>query len=347
MNKVKHSYRPHSDRQKFQLAISSRMPENQLAKQTSGLFLVWKKYQRRPEVLAPLIDCELKFIPHLFGNKYLRPLDYLIKLLVNVRDILIKKPSFVIAQCPPTFSALSAWLTKTPYVIDAHNPLFQVQMWQNLPLTKTLFQNALGIIVHNFEMYQLVKKLAPDSRLFTISDPIVPIEPDRPQQRQTKRILVIASFDPWDEPVDLLIETMKELAEYQFVVTADINQLVPETAARLRELDNVKLTGFLATEQYHQMLCSSLAALVLTTSDATQPSGACEALSSNTQLIISKTSLTQKMFGDWAVLVDNSVGAIAEAIRGLSLQDLDLTQYRQQWNRTVQQEIERLSKLVK
>ena len=323
------------------------MPDNTTANKTSGLFLVWKKYQRRPEVLAPLVNCELKFIPHLFKSKYFRPLDYLIKLIVSIKDILAKKPDFVVAQCPPTFSALPAWLTKTPYIIDAHNPLFQVEMWQKLPLSKTLLQDALGIIVHNSEMYQLVNKMSSDSQLFTISDPIVPIVAPQPEQRQSKQILVIASFDPWDEPVELLIKAMKELAEYQFVVTADINKLDPETAASLQELDNVNLTGFLAIEEYHQMLCSSLAALVLTTSNATQPSGACEALSSDTQLVISKTSLTAKLFGDWATVVDNSVESIATAVRSLSLQDLDLDRYRQEWNARVQQEVDKMAEYIK
>ena len=322
------------------------MPKTAIENKTPGLFLVWKNYQRRPEVLAPLIDCRLKFIPHLFSSKYLRPLDYLIKLFVSIKDILIQKPNFVVAQCPPTFSALPAWLTKTRYIIDAHNPLFQVKMWQTLPLTKTLLKNALGIIVHNSEMYQIVSKILPDARLFTICDPIVPIVPEQPQTRQAKQILVIASFDPWDEPVELLIDTMRELSEYQFVITANINKLAPETAASLQTLDNIELTGFLATADYHKMLCSSLASLVLTTSNATQPSGACEALSSDTQLVISKTSLTETMFGDWAVLVDNSVESIAEAVRALSLQNLDLAQYRQEWNLAVQQEINELAKAV-
>ena len=323
------------------------MSNNTKSKKYSGLFLVWKKYQRRPEVLSPLLNCELKFIPHLFRSKYLRPLDYLIKLIVSIKDILTKKPSFVVAQCPPTFSALPALLTKTPYVIDGHNPLFQVEMWQTLPLTKTLLENSLAIIAHNTEMLQLVEQSYPSAKLFTISDPIEVIEPTKPQKRQEKQILVIASFDPWDEPVDLLIDTMKELTEYNFIITADINKLAPETSASLQKLNNVNLTGFLATEEYHQVLCSSLAALVLTTSDATQPSGACEALSSDTQLVISRTSLTQKLFGEWAVLVDNSVESIIPAIRSLSIQELDLSSYRNQWNMSVKQEISELVEFIK
>ncbi|WP_319422274.1 glycosyltransferase [Pleurocapsa sp. FMAR1] len=321
------------------------MSNSNSANKFSGLFLVWKQYQRRPEVLAPLINCELKFIPHLFKSKYLRPLDYLIKLVVSVQAILTKKPDFVVAQCPPTFSALPALLTKTPYIIDAHNPLFQVEMWQSLPLSKALLKNALAIIVHNAEMFQLVSKIYPQAKLFTISDPIKAIAPTKPQKRQAKQILVIASFDPWDEPVDLLIETMAKLIEYNFVITADINKLNAKTAASLQRLDNVTLTGFLATEEYHQVLCSSLASLVLTTSNATQPSGACEALSSDTQLVISKTSLTEKLFGEWAVLVENSSESIVNAIRELTLKKIDLGEYRQQWNKAVQEEIFALTRL--
>lgn len=309
----------------------------------SGLFIVWKKYQRRPEVLASLLNCELKFLPHLFQSKYFRPLDYLFKLVVNIKDIWLKRPDFAIAQCPPTFSALPALITKTPYLIDAHNPLFQVPMWQKLPFSSTILGNSLGIIVHNVEMFELVKNLYPSVPLFTISDPIKAIALPTSQQRLAKQILVIASFDPWDEPVELLIDSMKRLAEYNFIITADPHKLDPATANSLQQLHNVSLTGFLATEDYHQVLCSSLAALVLTTSDATQPSGACEALSSDTQLIISRTSLTKKLFGEWAVLVDNDSEAIAQAIRSLSVEELDLADYRQKWNMSVQQEITRLS----
>ncbi|MEM8674638.1 MAG: glycosyltransferase [Cyanobacteria bacterium P01_G01_bin.67] len=322
------------------------MSEQLSSSKNRGLFVVWKKYQRRPEVLASLLNCELKFIPHLFRSKYLRPLDYLLKLVVNIKDILTTRPQFAIAQCPPTFSALPALITKTPYVIDAHNPLFQVEMWQTLPLAQTILKNAKAIIVHNGEMFQLVKGMYPSAQLFTISDPIKMIATPLPPKRLATQILVIASFDPWDEPVELLIETMQKLTEYNFIITADVTKLPAETATSLQKLDNVKLTGFLATAEYHQVLCSSLAALVLTTSDATQPSGACEALSSNTQLVISHTSLTEKLFGEWAVLVNNDSELLVQAIRSLSIQELDLSWYREQWNTEVEREISQLKQFL-
>ncbi|MEL6441214.1 MAG: glycosyltransferase [Cyanobacteria bacterium J06621_8] len=322
------------------------MLKKKSSRSTRGLFIVWKNYQRRPEVLASLLNCRLKFMPHLFRPKYLRPLDYLLKFLANFRDILTKKPTYIIAQCPPTYSALPALITKTPYVIDAHNPLFQVEMWQKLPLAQTILRNATAVIVHNAEMSQLVRDLYPKARLFTISDPIKQITPSAAVQRIPKQILVIASFDPWDEPVELLIETMEQLREYSFIITADINKLPDSTATRLQQLDNVRLTGFLSVEEYHQVLCTSLGALVLTTSDATQPSGACEALSSDTQLVISRTSLTEKLFGEWAVLVDNNSESITRAIRSLSVQELDLGANRDRWNNQVRTEIEKLRSYI-
>jgi hypothetical protein len=318
------------------------MPKNLKNNKLKGLFFVWKKYQRRPEVLAPLLDAKTKFIPHLFKSKYLRPLDYAFKLLVSIREILVKKPDIIIAQCPPIFSALPALLTGTPYILDAHNPFFQVKMWQKLPLTGYLINNALAIIIHNSEILKIAKDIYPSARFFNIPDPIETITSDTEQKRIDKQILVISSFDPWDEPIDLLVEVMDKMPEYTFIVTADVNKLSSETSQHLQRLDNVVLTGFLPTKEYHAKLCSSMGALVLTNSEATQPSGACEALSSDTQLILSKTSLTQKLFGDWAVLVENSSESIAKAIASLSPKSLNLSRDREQWNRAVKQEIRQL-----
>ena len=313
----------------------------------NGLFIVWKKYQRRPEVLAPLINSELKFIPHLFVSKFYRPFDYSIKLVVNINNILRQKPDFIIAQCPPIFSVIPALITGVPYIIDAHNPLFQVGMWRKLPLPRYLIQKSRAVIVHNSEILQLVNSIYPSVRLFNISDPIEFISSSSNQQRQEKQILVISSFDPWDEPINLLIESIRELPEYTFIITADPNKLSSQLGDELQQMKNVRLTGFLPTQDYHDILCSSLAALVLTNSDATQPSGACEALSSDTQLVISRTSLTQKLFGEWAILVDNSQESIIQAIQSLSLNKIDLAYYRNQWNMSVEQEVAKLYQYIK
>ena len=154
----------------------------------NGLFIIWKNYQRRPQVLAPLITCQIEFLPHLFKSKIFRPLDYLLKLINNLGYIWKHKPDFIIAQCPPNYSVLPALIIGKPYIIDAHNPLLQVKTWSKLPLAKYLIKKSQALIVHNSEILQLAKQMYPEVELFNISDPIAYIPPNKSQQRQEKQI---------------------------------------------------------------------------------------------------------------------------------------------------------------
>jgi hypothetical protein len=52
--------------------------------------------------------------------------------------------------------------------------------------------------------------------------------------------------------------------------------------------------------------------------------------------------LIQEIFGAWAILVDNSVPAIVDAIEELNQRDLDLSHYRIAWNKLVDNEIEKM-----
>ncbi|NJL19647.1 MAG: hypothetical protein HC895_00605 [Leptolyngbyaceae cyanobacterium SM1_3_5] len=145
-----------------------------------ALFLVWKNYQRRAEVLAPQMISEVLFIPHIFRRKAFRLVDYLFKFLVSLHVSIRQKPKFIIAQSPPLYSAVPALLLKIPYVIDAHNPVFQNVggkiSWGKLPLSSFLIRNARAVIVHNHSILNLAKQAYPNVRFFKVSDPIEKIE---------------------------------------------------------------------------------------------------------------------------------------------------------------------------
>lgn len=309
-----------------------------------SLFIVWKTYQRRAEIIAPKLKSEILFIPHIFRRKLFRPIDYLYKLLVSFYVVSKQKPTVIFAQSPPLYSALVAWLLKIPYVIDAHNPVFQNVggkiLWGKLPLSITLLKNAAAIVVHNPGILKLAKKDHPGVTFFNIPDPLELITTTN-KKRIPNQILVICSFDP-DEPVEILLESMAQLQDHIFILTADVLKLQYNLQVKLKNLKNVRLTGFLPISEYHDFLCTSAAALVLTNQDLIQPSGACEALSSNTPLLISNTPLIKEMFGKWAILVENSVPSIVNEIADLKSSSLDLSSYRNAWNASVFQEIERL-----
>ena len=311
-------------------------------------FLVWKKYQRRAEVLTPLLNAEVLFLPHLFRRKVFRPVDYFLKALYSVYHLIVKQPKITYVQSPPLYCCIPAFFMRKPYIIDAHNSVFQNLgskfSWGDLPLSKLFVNGSKALIVHNHRVLELAQSKYPDQKIFNIPDPLCFIKSHK-NKRIKNQVFVISSFDP-DEPTEILIESISKLPDYNFIITADPIKLPVHLQQKLRSMQNIKLTGFLEKKDYHSMICKSNAVLVLTNYDLIQPSGACEALSSDTQLIIRKTPLIAELFGEWAILVDNSSQSIVEAIINLKMKELDLTLFRDKWNKQVEMELERLIKFT-
>lgn len=297
------------------------------------MYIVWKGYQRRAEVLAPLFGAELIFLPHRMRRRLFRPIDYGLKFVGTLRRLLRNRPDYVILQSPPHLIAFAALLTRVPYVIDAHNALFQ-SFWGRLPLVKFVLRKASGIVVHNDAIRSIAKKMHPGLTFHAIRDPLQDIRPSNGVERRRRQILLICSFDH-DEPVDTIVAVVEAMPDHEFVLTADVQKLSSRQRRRLESCTNVRLTGFLDLPDYHNLLCSSAAAVVLTTKEATQQSGACEALSSDTPLIVSDDPLSTSLFGSWATLVPNDVDSIVRAIRSLCPTPLHLAGERLKWNANV------------
>jgi glycosyltransferase involved in cell wall biosynthesis len=294
------------------------------------VFLVWQAYQRRAEVLGPKLGAEVFFLANLFRSKMLRPLDYFAKLVRSIRILRRAGATIVFVQFPPLYGALAAVLLRVPYVVDAHHGVFQ-GFWSRAPFWGPILRGARAVIVHHQVIENHARLRLPRSRLVAISDPIEVIR--WPVSREPRRVLFICSFDP-TEPVDVIAEVIKAMPEYSFYITADIMKLSGGLRARLTSLPNLTLTGFLPTEQYQRLLCSSAVAVDLAESEYAQPSasGACEALASDTPLVISSSPLTRDRFGGWACLVEHRAAPIAAAIRRAASQRLDLGLHRDRWN---------------
>ena len=305
-------------------------------------YLVWKGYQRRAEVLAPRLGATPIFLGHRFRRRALRPFDYAEKLAVSLGRLRRPLPACVFVQAPPAFTALPAALLGVPYIVDAHNALIQ-GWWNRVPGTRRFVEGAVAVVVHNDEVAGLARSRFPGVDPVVVMDPIEPIP--GAAERTPGQVLVIASFNA-DEPVPLMIDVFRQLPDHTFVVTAEPAKLDGRTRRDLLALGNVRLTGFLPSPEYHALLASSAAALVLTTRPATQPSGACEALSSDTPLIVSHTSLTERLFGEWATLVPHDAATIEAAIRALDGRARDLSAYRREWNARVESQIQALEERI-
>jgi len=302
------------------------MPSRPVELRSPRLYFVWRDYQRRAETLAARLSADIIYMPNVFRSRWFRPLDYLIKTIKTFAVIWKRRPSVCIFQAPPLFSVLPVFLLRSPYIVDAHNAIFQA-WWGRLPLSNILARNAERLIVHNEEIQGLALKQFPDSKIVVLRDPLEHISGGG--RRSLEKILFICSFNS-DEPFELITTIVKNHPEKKFFLTADKFRLPRAIRKNLELSSNVVFTGFLPTDQYHALLLSCAACIVLTNREASQPSGACEALSSDTPLILSKTSLTEKLFGQWAMLVDNDPESITQALNQVG-PERDLSAFRSEW----------------
>jgi glycosyltransferase involved in cell wall biosynthesis len=308
----------------------------------SDAFLVWYPYQRRVEVLAPKLGAKVFYLPNLFGSKMLRPLDYLVKLIRSIGILRSSRARVVFVQWPPLYGALAALILRVPFVIDAHHGMFR-GFWSRAPFWDPIFARAVAVIVHHRLVQDVARERVHASRLLVIPDPVEPII--WPVSREPRRVLFICSFDP-NEPIEIIAETIEAMPDYNFYITANTMKLSPAIRVRLKSMPNLTLTGFLATEQYQRLLCSSAVAVDLDESEYAQPSGACEALASDTPLVVSSTALTRERFGEWAWPVEHRTTTIVSAIRNAASQRLDLGPYRDRWNLEVDAAVAGLGELL-
>lgn len=309
-----------------------------------GVYVVWRSYQRRAETLADELGCDLVFLPHRFKTRWLRPFDYLGSAIATFQLLRRRRPAYAVFQAPPAFVALPALVLGVPYVVDGHNAVFQGR-WSRVPGTATILNRATAVLAHNEEVLKIARERFVGAPLTVLRDPLGTLPKGSPSERVRDQVLVIASFGA-DEPIDALLDTIEYAPDTTFVLTADPAKLPEPQRRRLVSAPNVKLTGFLATEEYQRLLATSGVALVLSDRPATQPSGACEALASDTPLVVSRSTLTERLYGSWAHLVEHEPASIASAIRRAAAGGTDLGHERRGWTDAFGRELSALAERI-
>ncbi|MGW5666817.1 hypothetical protein [Micromonospora sp. NPDC003776] len=273
------------------------------------LFISWKKYQRRSDVLAQALGAEIVWRPHRATGKLLRPGDYLAHARQDLARLRAERPPYVIAQTQPHFTALAPYLARVPYVVDGHNGQFQ-SWWRRVPGAEQVLRGARLVLTHNREADRIARAAFPGLRTLVVHDPLRNIPPAPPQGW----VFVVASAAP-DEPMDVLIEAIEALPDVLFATTAPLHKLPESLRERAARLPNLRTLGFLDLPDYEAALAGSRAVVVLTDRDGCQPSGACEALSAARPLVVSHTATTEELFGSFATLVPNEATGLAAGIR--------------------------------
>jgi glycosyltransferase involved in cell wall biosynthesis len=237
-----------------------------------------------------------------------------------VADLIGINPNITFIQLPPTpvlyIVALYCKVSGSKYVADCHNAMLYSSKWFKWPLTKRLLRKADAILVHNEDVRDFAKSLGLTATI--LRDPLPDIIDDcdinvleKYGLEQSTYVIVPWSFAP-DEPIIELIQVARLMPKIKFVMTWFPERLPLDTRDSMPT--NLILTGYLHEKVYNCVFSQAGMALVLTTREGTQPSGASEAIALSVPLIVSDLETTRKLYDDAPIYVDNTVESINTGI---------------------------------
>ena len=245
---------------------------------------------------------------------WLAPLRYAVQSWRTWITLRREQPDAVIAMNPPIALPLVVWcyslFHNAVFLIDSHTGAFLSGWRHTLFLHRFLSRRALTTLVTNDPLANWVRRWGARAMVLEDRLPDLPVAPpSKPNARFT--ITVINSY-AWDEPLNELIAAAQSLNQCNFHITGRVPVPPPPVLSDLP--GHIRLTGFLATEDYISLLNRSDALMALVTQDHTLLCGAYEAVAVEKPLIISDWPALRGYFNKGAVYVDNSVESIRQAV---------------------------------
>ncbi len=292
-------------------------------KSRNGVFIVWRNFQRRVEVLAPFLDLEIHYFHYSWEerSKILKAFSYLLKSIGTLRCLIQKKPAFILVQFPPTPAlycvALYSWLAGTRYIADCHiwsaNSQW-LKWWRVRKLLKGKMivhnRHVIDHVIGSMNLQPLILRdgIAKCQSAGTGTNTLLTKLGLTPQNY----VLFPCSFSS-DEPIDDLLDAARQLPEVRIVATWFSERLSTKTRRSLPA--NVLLTGYLPTADFNHLFANAGAALVLTKQEDVQLSGMQEAMAFDVPAIVTDLKTTRYLYKDYPVYVKNDPESIIEGIR--------------------------------
>lgn len=290
-------------------------------KNYKGIIIVWVAYQRRSESLAKYFDLRICYHHYSWEEKgkYLKPFAYICKFIQTIYTLIINRPKVVFVQVPPTFPLYPVYvyckLFGAVYIGDCHNTTFYDSYWRKFPFIKSILRKAKWDLVHNEDIVEKIKN--DNYPYYLMRDPIPQIEADTTVEiisnlkiKTDEYVIIPGSFDV-DEPLQELFNAMNLLPQTTFVCTW-FKERVPKN---MQLPKNVLMTGFLPVREFNALYANANAAIVLTTREGTQPSGAAEAISLEVPLVVSDIATTRRLYSEAAVFVKSDGASIADGVK--------------------------------
>ncbi len=278
------------------------------------LAVTWFDHRRTRELCAGL-DIELAVLV----TRRRGALRYLQLTVRTIAKLVQRRPKVLLVQNPSlVLSALAVlWRSLFGYrlIVDAHNeaiaPHENPQAWIK-SLSRWVVRRADLTIVTNRQLAQLVMQQG--GRPFVLPDRIpTPAAGSARTLGPYFSVVLIATFAK-DEPIGAIFDAVQG-ADLQLYVTGNARKLDSATAARAPS--NVNFTGFLAEQEYWDLLRSADAVIDLTLKPDCLVCGAYEALALGKPVLLSDNTASVELFGDGALYSDNSPASIRNGLERL------------------------------
>jgi hypothetical protein len=279
------------------------------------LFVSWIDYHGRSAALAAQLQLTPVFVQSRFRNTALRYIDMF---LGTIRLIRRAQPGTVVVMLPP-LPALLAVLLAAPrrarILADLHTGVFLNDRWR-WALRPTLFSlRRHAAIVTNDELVAWCNKAG--VRAFPLHDPLAAPLKSGPQCAQ-EQILVPLSYAN-DEPIEALLEAVRDAPELTFVLTgrapADVRVKAPV---------NVRFSGYVPQSDYTRMVREARAVIALTNRNLTMQRAGYEALELGVPVITSDFAVLRSFFEDAAMYTEPTVDALRETLQAFTGREAEL-----------------------
>ncbi len=288
----------------------------------NNMFLVWSSFQRRAETLSNVLGMDLYYYHYSWEEKgkLFKLLSYIIKFSVSLADMFRMSPKIVFIQLAPTpllyAAVIYCKIKGAYYASDCHNTMIYDASWINWPFAKKMLAGSISLIVHNDDVMAEANRIGLMPTV--LRDPLPNIKSDHSIRRvggitlDAEKYIIVPGSMAIDEPLEELFKAARLVPKVQLILTwykeklpADLHDKVP---------DNCRFTGFLPEVEFNTLYEQANGAIVLTTREGTQPSGASEAIALGVPLVISRIETTQSLYKDSVVYVDNVATSIAAGV---------------------------------
>jgi len=294
-----------------------------MTKTTGNVFIVWNPFQRRAQTLADAFGLEIYYFHFKWEErgKLFKAISYLGKFALTLKTLFQHRPRYVFIQLAPTpllyAAAFYRLLMGNRYISDCHNTMIYDASWIHWPFAKRLLRASYITLVHNDDVKAHADRLEIAAEI--LRDPLPSMEiPDEVTTVadipiKTTDYVIIPCSMAVDEPVHELFAAARAVPDMIFVMTWFADRLPIDLRSQAPE--NMRFTGFLPEKDFNALYANARAALVLTTREGTQPSGAAEAISLGVPLIVSELRTTKRLYGDAPVYVQNEPDSIIRGVQ--------------------------------